>query len=59
MPFGDNSVLSQIAEEMLCVMELEEILDINDLTQEDALEILIAGGHVDYTLFQRPEEEES
>lgn len=44
--FGDYNTLERIAEEMLKDIELTEILEMNNLTELEALTILLEGGHI-------------
>lgn len=46
--FGDSEIFLKIAAEILEDFSLEEILELNNLTEEDVLSILIENGHVDY-----------
>lgn len=55
--FGDDNYLSDIAEALLKEYSIEELLELNNLTEEEVLEILIEGGHIGYprTFFERLE----
>lgn len=44
--FGENTNTYDLIEELLELFSLEEIFDINDLTSEDVLRILLEGGHL-------------
>ena len=44
--FGDNRRTYELIEELLDLFSLEEIFDINDLTTEEVLRILLEGGHL-------------
>lgn len=44
--FGENPVIANLAEELLRGFTLEELLEMNDLTEEFVLEYLIVGGHI-------------
>jgi len=44
--FGDFSVYEEIAEALLSDFTLEELLELNNLTELEVLSILIEGGHV-------------
>jgi len=44
--FGELEWEADIARELLSDFTFDEILQLNDLTYEDILEILIGGGHV-------------
>lgn len=46
--FGDSEIFLKIAAEILEDFSLEEILELNNLSEEDVLAILIENGHVDY-----------
>lgn len=48
-----RSNLVQIAEDMLADQSLEDILEQNDLTEQDVLELLLAKGLVDYRVYDR------
>lgn len=44
--FGDFSVYEEIAEALLSDFTLEELLELNNLTELEVLSILVEGGHV-------------
>lgn len=44
--FGDTEIYDQIAERLLETYTLEEMLEMNDLTPEDVLSILIERGYI-------------
>lgn len=44
--FGENHVIANLAEELLRSFTLEELLEMNDLTEEFVVEYLIAGGQI-------------
>lgn len=43
---GDNEQLQQLAEKIAETYDLEDLLDIVDLTPEEVVYILLEGGHI-------------
>lgn len=56
--FGEDQVFADIAEELLELYDLEEILELNDVTHEELIETLLRLGRISYpeTVVQRMEE---
>lgn len=61
MMFGDTEVFTEIAERLLEMYDLEDILEMNNLTSEDALAILIEGGFIGHpeSIIRELEQEET
>lgn len=44
--FGDSEFEAEVAAELLSLFDFMEVLEMNDLSEQDVLEILIGGGYV-------------
>lgn len=44
--FGDNRGTYELIEELLSLHTLEELFEMNDLSEEDVLRILLEGGYL-------------
>lgn len=44
--FGDNSLTSDLIEELLGLFTFEDLLELNDLSEEDVLRVLLEGGYI-------------
>lgn len=44
--FGEDEYTTKLTEELLETFTLEEILELNDLTEHEVVAILIRGGHI-------------
>jgi len=44
--FGDDKWAASVAEDLLSSFELDELLELNDLTEHEALSILIEAGFI-------------
>lgn len=44
--FGDNRGTYDLIEELLSLHTLEELFEMNDISEEDVLRILLEGGHI-------------
>lgn len=44
--FGDNNTTHELIDELLSLFTLEEILEMNDLSEEEVLLILLEGGMI-------------
>lgn len=44
--FGDNRLTKELISELLSEFSLEEIFEMNDITEDEVLLILLQGGHL-------------
>lgn len=46
--FADTEIFNDISEELLSLFDMEEILEMNNLTNHEVICILLEGGHLGY-----------